>query len=167
MLAGNGPSPEVRFPLPDVQRLGFLRQFITRPTIIVGDYTYYDDPRGPGTFRGQRPLSFRLHRGSPDNRQVLFDRGRDDVHHERREPHNDVADYLSVSHFGHGWEAADPPSWPRKGRHGGAADGHCLVGLGCGEGHPQCQGYMFRRRRVARTGRLRLPVTLALPNQRT
>ncbi len=47
MLAGNGPSPEIRSPLPNIQRLGFLRQFITRPTIIVGDYTYYDDPRGP------------------------------------------------------------------------------------------------------------------------
>ena len=24
----------------------FLRNVITRPTIIVGDYTYYDDPEG-------------------------------------------------------------------------------------------------------------------------
>ncbi len=49
----NGPSPDERFPLAGVTRLGFLRQFITRPTIIVGDYTYYDDPRGPEHFEEQ------------------------------------------------------------------------------------------------------------------
>jgi hypothetical protein len=27
MLAGHGPSPDIRFPLPGIQRLGFLKQF--------------------------------------------------------------------------------------------------------------------------------------------
>ena len=49
-MAGLGPSPEERFPLTGVSRLGFLKNFITRQTIVVGDYTYYDDPAGPERF---------------------------------------------------------------------------------------------------------------------
>src|SRR4029453_7700289 len=45
-----GPSPDTRYPIPGITRSGFLRNFITRPTITVGDYTYYDDPRGPERF---------------------------------------------------------------------------------------------------------------------
>ena len=52
-MTPNGPSPEPPYPLPGVQRLGFLKNFITRSTIEVGDYTYYDDPRGPEHFERQ------------------------------------------------------------------------------------------------------------------
>jgi virginiamycin A acetyltransferase len=45
-VSEKGRSPESRYPIPDVARTGFLRPFITRPNIVVGDYTYYDDPRG-------------------------------------------------------------------------------------------------------------------------
>ena len=45
-----GPSPDTPYPLAGVTRTGFLKTFITRPTIIVGDYTYYDDPEGPEQF---------------------------------------------------------------------------------------------------------------------
>lgn len=49
-MASFGPSPESRHPIPGITRTGFLRPFITRPTIEVGEYTYYDDPRGPEHF---------------------------------------------------------------------------------------------------------------------
>lgn len=45
-----GPSPNVRHPIEAAERLGFLKNFITRPNIEVGDYTYYDDPEGVERF---------------------------------------------------------------------------------------------------------------------
>lgn len=38
-----GPNPNTSFPLPNYDRLCFLKNIITNPNIIVGDYTYYDD----------------------------------------------------------------------------------------------------------------------------
>ncbi|HVP10899.1 MAG TPA: CatB-related O-acetyltransferase [Phycisphaerae bacterium] len=46
----SGPSPTDPFPLPGQPRLAFLKNHITRPNIIVGDYTYYDDPAGVANF---------------------------------------------------------------------------------------------------------------------
>jgi virginiamycin A acetyltransferase len=37
------PNPNQKFPLPNYNRLCFLKNIITNPNIIVGDYTYYDD----------------------------------------------------------------------------------------------------------------------------
>lgn len=37
------PDPTTIFPLAGYDRLCFLKNIITRPNIIVGDYTYYDD----------------------------------------------------------------------------------------------------------------------------
>ncbi|MBI3898665.1 MAG: CatB-related O-acetyltransferase [Gammaproteobacteria bacterium] len=49
-MLNHGPSPDARYPMAGVVRTGFLKAFITRPNIIVGDYTYYDDPLGPERF---------------------------------------------------------------------------------------------------------------------
>lgn len=49
-MSGHGPSPETRHPIPGSPRVGFLKHFITRPNIEVGDYTYYDDPAGVERF---------------------------------------------------------------------------------------------------------------------
>jgi len=38
-----GPDKNTRFPLENYNRLCFLKNIITNPNIIVGDYTYYDD----------------------------------------------------------------------------------------------------------------------------
>jgi len=37
------PNPVTRFPLANYDRLCFLKNIITNPNIIVGDFTYYDD----------------------------------------------------------------------------------------------------------------------------
>lgn len=50
MLSDAGPSPSDPFPLPGQSRLAFLKNHITRPNIVVGDYTYYDDPNGVANF---------------------------------------------------------------------------------------------------------------------
>lgn len=39
----HGPDPATLHPLPHHRKLVFLKNSITRPNIIVGDYTYYDD----------------------------------------------------------------------------------------------------------------------------
>ncbi|AVP87056.1 hypothetical protein phytr_950 [Candidatus Phycorickettsia trachydisci] len=38
------PNPDNLYPLEGVERTIFLKNIITNPQIIVGDYTYYDDP---------------------------------------------------------------------------------------------------------------------------
>ena len=45
-----GPNPNDREPMKGFPQVGFLKNFITRENIIVGDYTYYDDPAGPERF---------------------------------------------------------------------------------------------------------------------
>lgn len=52
----NGPDPNDPHPLPGFPRVGFLKNFITRPNIVVGDYTYYDDPAGPERFETENVL---------------------------------------------------------------------------------------------------------------
>jgi virginiamycin A acetyltransferase len=39
----NTPDPNQRFPLENYDNLCFLKNIISNPNIIVGDYTYYDD----------------------------------------------------------------------------------------------------------------------------
>lgn len=39
----NGPNKDIKFPLDKYDRLCFLKNVVTNPNIIVGDYTYYDD----------------------------------------------------------------------------------------------------------------------------
>ena len=52
-----GPDPEIKYPfenlpyeLDNKKRCIFLKHFITRENIIIGDYTYYDDPKGAENF---------------------------------------------------------------------------------------------------------------------
>lgn len=45
-----GPSPNEKHPMQGFPQVGFIKNFITNPNIIVGDYTYYDDPDGPENF---------------------------------------------------------------------------------------------------------------------
>ena len=40
----DNPSPNALYPIEGVTRTVYLKNIITNPQIIVGDYTYYDDP---------------------------------------------------------------------------------------------------------------------------
>jgi virginiamycin A acetyltransferase len=44
MSKTNIPTPNTLYPIEGVTRTVFLKNIITNPHIIVGDYTYYDDP---------------------------------------------------------------------------------------------------------------------------
>ena len=46
----NGPDSAAPYPMEPYKNLVFLKNLITRPNIIVGDYTYYDDFTDPGNF---------------------------------------------------------------------------------------------------------------------
>lgn len=53
----NGPDPNSLYPLPDYDKLIFLKNFVKAPNIFVGDYTYFDDRRyGPEKFEENNVL---------------------------------------------------------------------------------------------------------------
>ena len=41
------PDPTTRHPLPAHERVVFLKPLVSSPRIVVGEYTYYDDPDVP------------------------------------------------------------------------------------------------------------------------
>ncbi|MEO8401153.1 MAG: CatB-related O-acetyltransferase [Gammaproteobacteria bacterium] len=43
-------DPNKKYPIENIQRLCFLKNIITNPNIIVGDFTYYDDPDNVDNF---------------------------------------------------------------------------------------------------------------------
>jgi virginiamycin A acetyltransferase len=111
----HGPSPDERFPIPGIDRTAFLKPFITRPNIIVGEYTYYDDPRGPAQFEanvlyhfeftGDRLIIGRYCSIATDVRFIM---------NGGSHPTTWLTTY-PFPIFGHGWEAAMPEAWPDKG----------------------------------------------------
>lgn len=52
----HGPSPDTLYPLAGYSRTLFLKNFITKPNIDVGDYSYYDDPDGGERFEDKNVL---------------------------------------------------------------------------------------------------------------
>jgi len=45
-----GPNPNELYPNPAIKSVCYIKNAITRPNIIVGDYTYYDDVNGAEKF---------------------------------------------------------------------------------------------------------------------
>lgn len=50
LMANYGPDPDKLFPNPNIPSLCYIRNAVTNPNIIVGEYTYYDDPEGAQNF---------------------------------------------------------------------------------------------------------------------
>ncbi|TWE22085.1 virginiamycin A acetyltransferase [Prauserella muralis] len=50
------PDPMTCHPLPAHERVVFLKPLVSSPTIVVGDYTYYDDPDGATEFEHRNVL---------------------------------------------------------------------------------------------------------------
>ncbi|GAA3197791.1 MULTISPECIES: CatB-related O-acetyltransferase [Streptomyces] len=50
------PDPQAVHPLPEHERVVFLQPLITSPKIVVGAYTYYDDPDGATAFEERNVL---------------------------------------------------------------------------------------------------------------
>lgn len=111
----HGPNPETRHPIAGADRVGFLKNFITRPNIEVGDYTYYDDPAGAERFEhnvlyhfdfiGDKLIIGRYCSIAAETR-FLMNGG------------NHATDWFTTFPFpvfGSGWEKAMPESWPNRG----------------------------------------------------
>jgi virginiamycin A acetyltransferase len=111
----HGPDPATRHPISGAPRTGFLKNFITRPSILVGDYTYYDDPAGPERFEqnvlyhfdfiGDRLVIGRFCSLAAECRFIM-------------NGGNHPTDWLTTYPFpvfGCGWEAAMPERWPHRG----------------------------------------------------
>ncbi len=45
-----GPNPDAVHPNENLKNVCYIKNTITRPNIIVGEYTYYDDPENSGDF---------------------------------------------------------------------------------------------------------------------
>lgn len=100
----HGPDPNRPYPMVDQRRVCFIKPFIRSPNILVGDYSYYDDPADPEGFE----------------RNVLYNYGRDRLiigkfcaiaTHVKfmMNGANHKLDGISTYPFpifGHGWEAA-------------------------------------------------------------
>ena len=50
MSKANYPDPNTLYPIKGVTRTVYLKNIISNPQIIVGDYTYYDDPQDVHNF---------------------------------------------------------------------------------------------------------------------
>lgn len=111
----DGPSPGTRYPISGVTRTAFLKPFVTRPNIVVGDYTYYDDPRGPERFEENVLYHFEFNhdrlvigRYCSIAAEVRF------IMNGGNHPTSWLTTY-PFPIFGRGWEAAAPAAWPTKG----------------------------------------------------
>lgn len=51
-----GPDPNTIYPMDGFNRVCYLKNVIKSPNIIVGDYTYYDDPNAPEDFESKNVL---------------------------------------------------------------------------------------------------------------
>ncbi len=46
----NGPSPLNKHPMPGFPQVCFIKNTVKNPNIVIGDYTYYDDPEDSENF---------------------------------------------------------------------------------------------------------------------
>ena len=46
----NGPDPETKHPMEGFPQVCFIKNTVRNPNIVVGDYTYYDDPEDSENF---------------------------------------------------------------------------------------------------------------------
>ena len=46
----HGPDPLTPHPMAGFPQVGFLKPLVNNPNVVVGEYTYYDDPDGPEHF---------------------------------------------------------------------------------------------------------------------
>jgi virginiamycin A acetyltransferase len=100
-----GPDPQTLYPLPGFPQVVFLKNVITRPTIEVGDYTYYDDPEGAERFEDRNVL---YHFDFVGDRLVIgkfcaIARGATFIMNGANHAMDGVSTY-PFSIFGNGWE---------------------------------------------------------------
>lgn len=103
-----GPDPSIRHPMPGFAQIAFLKNIVTRPNIVVGDYTYYDDPAGVERFQDNVLYHFdfigdtlRIGKFCAIARDVKF------IMNGANHQMNGISTYPFFI-FGGGWEGAAP-----------------------------------------------------------
>jgi virginiamycin A acetyltransferase len=106
----HGPDPNEPWPLPHARRVVFLKDHVRNPCIVVGDYTYYDDPDGPENFELNVLYHFDFMGDSLIiGRYCAIAAG---VVFLMNGANHDLSGFSSYPFyiFGHGWEGAAPES---------------------------------------------------------
>ena len=103
-----GPDPNALFPNEQIPSVCFIKNAITRPNIIVGDYTYYDDKDGPERFQDH----VTHHYDFVGDKLIIgkfcaIARGIEFVMNGANHRMNSVTTY-PFNIMGHGWEAQTP-----------------------------------------------------------
>jgi virginiamycin A acetyltransferase len=111
----HGPDPTSRHPMAGQTRLVYLKNILTNPNIVVGDYTYYDDFENPENFErnvlyhfdfiGDKLIIGKFCAIASDVKFIM-------------NGGNHRTDWFTnypFPVFGQGWEAAMPETWPHKG----------------------------------------------------
>lgn len=52
----NGPNPDTQHPMAGFPQVCYIKNVVTNPNIVIGDYTYYDDPDGAERFAERNVL---------------------------------------------------------------------------------------------------------------
>ncbi|NER80998.1 MAG: CatB-related O-acetyltransferase [Leptolyngbya sp. SIO1D8] len=110
-----GPLPETKHPITGQTRLVYLKNILTNPNIIVGDYSYYDDFENPENFErnvlyhfdfiGDKLIIGKFCAIASDVKFIM-------------NGGNHRTDWFTnypFPVFGNGWETAMPKDWPHKG----------------------------------------------------
>ncbi|HEY9052783.1 MAG TPA: Vat family streptogramin A O-acetyltransferase [Gammaproteobacteria bacterium] len=112
-----GPSPDDKEPMKGFPQVGYLKNFITRENIVVGDYTYYDDPEGVERFENNVLYHFPF----IGDRLIIgkFCAIAKDVKFIMNGANHKISGFSTYPFqiFGHGWEKAMPEmsEFPYKG----------------------------------------------------
>lgn len=114
----HGPSPDEPHPMAGFPQVGFLKPLVKNPNIVVGEYSYYDDPEGPEQFEAKCVL---YHFPFIGDKLVIgkFCALARDVRFIMNGANHQIGGFSTYPFyiFGNGWEAATPlPSdFPHKG----------------------------------------------------
>jgi len=112
-----GPDPRTRHPMTGFPQVAYLRNVVTRPNIIVGDYTYYDDPDGVERFE----QNVMYHFDFVGDKLIIgkFCALATDVRFIMNGANHLMSGFSTYPFqiFGNGWERVMPPmdAFPRKG----------------------------------------------------
>lgn len=103
-----GPDPDAIHPNGALRRIAFIKNVIHRPNILVGDYTYYDDPDGAEEFEKR----VTHHYDFIGDRLIIgkfcaIGRGIEFIMNGANHRMNSATTY-PFNLFGHGWERAAP-----------------------------------------------------------
>lgn len=103
-----GPDPDVIYPNPAIPGVCFIKNVITRPTIKVGDYTYYDDNESPADF--EKHVTHHYDFIGDDliiGKFCALGKGIEFIMNGANHRMNSVTTY-PFNIFGNGWEKATP-----------------------------------------------------------